>query len=321
MNEKERMLLAFGLLLLVLGGCIGGPTGGNITEGGSIPLNVSGNEVQLPVVTQPSQSEQCEPTYQFSELPANGILGRSVQFSVTARCASGKTIILNIDGTREIGGQVTTDDPVIFNFILSPAREGTKQLVVWSDNDVIYNRTWVVLPLGSTDTSGNKNDPVSVKEWIATRFDIDGTINVKSVGVYMRRLYSQTMESSMVVAEIRPDNNGRPGENQLAVSMIPITETTLTPNWIYFNFPQTVTLGPGSYWVVFRVTQETQDQIVSDVANVHYTFGGDTTKPASSNIKKMNLQWDNSKRRFVETSWEPLAYDRTYAVVLSGIEH
>ncbi len=321
MNEKERILFIFGLFFLVLGGCISGPSGGNITEESPIRLNVSENENQLPVITQPSQSEQCEPTYQFSELPTNGILGRSARFSVTSRCASGKTIILNIDEKREIGGQITNDDPVVFNFILLPAREGTKQLVVWSDNDVIYNRTWVVVPLGSMDTSGNKNDPVSVKEWIATRFDIDGTVNVKSVGAYMKRLYSQTMQSSMVVAEIHPDDNGRPGENQLAVSIIPITETTLTANWIYFNFPQTVTLERGSYWVVFRVTQETQDQIVSDVVNIHYTFNGDTTKPASNNIKKMNLQWDNSKRRFAETSWEPLAYDRTYAVILSGVEH
>jgi len=141
---------------------------------------------------------------------------------------------------------------------------------------------------------------------------------VNSIGSYMRRLYSQTMQHSMVVAQIREDNNGNPGDAYLAQAMIPITDTTMSENWIYLNLAETLELEPGKYWVVFQVTQETQDQIVSDVVNLHYTFGGDTTVPGDGTNKQMKLEWDNNQRKFVKTEWQNVPYERTYSVIVTS---
>ncbi|NYZ76737.1 hypothetical protein H0O02_00285, partial [Candidatus Micrarchaeota archaeon] len=148
MEGRIKILLLLGLMLIVSAGCIGGTTTPPVTEGGSTPLNASGGQPPA----QPPAAEQCTPSYTFSELPQTGTLGQVVQFSVTAACAQGKTIGLNIDGKQETGGQLSTNDPITFNFMLLPSVEGMKNLVVWSDNDVIYNQTWEVLPIGSADT-------------------------------------------------------------------------------------------------------------------------------------------------------------------------
>jgi hypothetical protein len=304
------------LSIMLLFGCVGGEQE-YITEEETAPLE---GEETVPVGGEEPIGLGCEPSYEFSELPAQGMIGTPVQFSVISTCAEGKVIGLNIDNRQETGGTIASNEPTTFNFILLPEVEGTKQLVVWSDYDVVYNESWEVLPIGSSDISGNKNDPVSVKEWVATAFEIEGPLTVKSVGAYMRRLYSQTLEGSEVRAEIRMDDGGNPSGNYIAVSSLPVTDTTMTENWIYFNYPEGVELSAGKYWVVFRVTQENEEQIVSDVVNLHYTFGGDTTVPGDEYTRRMTLEWDNSKREYIETSWEPRAYERTYSVIISGKE-
>jgi len=305
------------LCTMFLFGCIGGQQE-YVTEEETTPIQTG----QPPAQTeQPQPLIGCEPEYTVSDLPAKGTIGQTVQLSVTATCAKNRLISLNIDQKQESGGTVPTDEEMTFNFILNPQVEGTKRLVVWSNEEEVYSKNWEVGPLGSADISGTKNDPVSSKEWIATRFDVSGSLNVKSVGAYMKRLYSQTLAGSEVIAEIRADDNGVPSANYIAATTIPITKPTLTENWIYLNYPEGVQLSPGRYWVVFKVMQENDEQIVSDVVNIHYTFSGDTTIPGSDYNRKMNLVWDNSQRKYVETSWEPRAYARTYSVVLSGEEH
>lgn len=318
--DAGKLVLLFGMMLVLFAGCIGAPAEEYVSEGETTPITPEEvPEEEAPVVIP----GLCEPSYEFSELPETGVMGQPVQFSVTSTCAEGRVVGLNIDNKQESGGKIATNDPVTFNFVLMPEVEGTKELIVWSDADAIYNESWEVLPIGSTDVSGNKNDPASVKEYVATAFETDIPIDVRSIGVFMKRLYAQTqtMEGSMIVAEIRADNGGNPADNYIAVAQLPIDDITMTENWIYFNFPSTVELGTGKYWVVFRVTQDTQDQIASDVVNVHYTFGGDTTVPGNEYTRHMVLEWDNLERRFVKTSWEPLAYDRTYSVIVSGLEH
>lgn len=319
MNTKLLVLL--GLLFVVFAGCIGGETQEYVTEGETTPVDAT--EETETGTTAPVETDEadCEPSYEFSELPEKVTMGDLVTFSVTATCAQGKIVGLNIDETQESGGTVSTNDPVTFNFVLAPEVEGTKELTVWSDSDAVYEGTLEVDPIGSKDISGNKNDAVSVSEWRAVKFQVETPIKANSIGAYMRRLYSQTMEHSTVVAEIRTDDSGIPSESYLAQAQLPITDTTMSENWIYFNFPETVRLEPGTYWVVFKVTQETQDQIVSDVVNIHYTFSGDTTIPGDDTLKKMKLEWDNSQRKFVPTEWETLAYKRTYSVFVSGLSH
>ncbi len=306
------------LSVMLLFGCVGGGQE-YVTEEGTTPIG-GGETTPIGEVVEDISGLGCEPSYTYSELPETGVIGQPVQLSVTSTCAKGKLIGLNIDGKQESGGKIATNDPVTFNFVLMPEVEGTKKIVLWSDNDSVYSVDWEVLPIGSTDISGNKNDAVSAKEYIAVQFEISGPITAKSVGAYMRRLYSQTLEGSEVIAEIRTDNGGKPSDNYLAISTLPITKPTMTENWIYFNYPEGVRLSSGKYWVVFRVTQESGEQIIGDVANIHYTFSGDTTIPGSEYNKKMNLVWDNTLRKYVETSWEPRAYERTYSVIVSGKE-
>jgi len=319
MDTSGKLLILLGLTFVLFAGCIGGESQDYVTEGETTPIG----EAETPV-TQPGIIEDvvgCTVTHDYTPLPEEVTMGEVLTFSVTSTCSKGRIVGLNIDDQQESGGMITTNDPITYNFILAPETEGTKSITLWSDDDVVYQTTVEVKPIGSIDTSGNKNDAASVKEWLATSFEIETPIQVNSVGAYMKRLYSQTMEHSMAVAQIRADNDGIPANEKIAEAVIPITGTTLSENWIYFNYPETVELQPGKYWVVFTVTQETQDQIISDVVNVHYTFGGDTTVPGNDYTRKMTLEWDNNKRKFVETSWKPLAYERTYSVIVSSAKH
>ncbi len=320
METAGKLVFVLGLMLIVFAGCIGAPAEEYVTEGETTPITAGEGEAP-PTVEPPSPF--CSSSYEFSELPAKGVIGEVVQFSVTSTCASGKTVTLNIDSKKETGGLIATNDPVTFNFVLMPEVEGTKELIVWVDDEAVYSESWEVLPIGSTDTSGNKNDPASVKDYVATSFELENSITVRSVGAYMRLLYgqTQTLEGSEIVVDIRRDDGGNPASDYIALSQRPINDATMTNNWIYFNFEDGVTLSPGKYWAVFRVTQESQDQIVSDIVNIHYTFGGDTTVPGNEYTRHMNLDWSSQERRFVKTEWKPLAYERAYAIVISGKEH
>ena len=131
-------------------------------------------------------------------------------------------------------------------------------------------------------------------------------------------MYSNTLEDTYIIAEIRLDNNGEPGEEVLASSMLSIDETTMSENWIWFNFAEPVELAPpGRQWVVFSIDYP---DLVSDVVNIHYV-GEDTLAEPNDYTKRMLLEWSDDEREFVKTEWEQLTYDKQFAVVLSGLEH
>ena len=260
----------------------------------------------------------CETAYQFGTL-ADGTLGKQTSFTVTVNCAAGKTIALYIDDESVATQPLATNATTALNFKLAPKLEGTRKVEVKTDGVVINTTQWKVAALGSQDTNGSRNDPVSVKEWIATSYTVEAPVAVKSVGVFMRRLYTETLQNSYVIVELRSDNGGKPSDGVLKVATVPITKPTLSENWIWINFADGVTLQPGKYWVVLRVNQET-DGLVSDVENVHYT-ANDTTTPGNDYTRSMLLEWDRSGKAFGQTEWKTLPYDRTYAVVLSGAAH
>lgn len=316
MNTSGKLLILLSLTFVLFAGCIGGETQDYVTEGETTPIEETEPTQTEPVV---EATDTCTKViHDYTPLPEEVTMGDVLTFTVVSTCAEGRIVGLNIDEEYESGGQITTNDEVTYNFIIAAETAGTKEITLWSNDDAVYQTELVVKPIGSTDTSGNKNDPASVKEWIATSFEIEGPVKVNSIGSYMRRLYSQTMQHSMVVAQIREDNNGNPGDAYLAQAMIPITDTTMSENWIYLNLAETLELEPGKYWVVFQVTQETQDQIVSDVVNLHYTFGGDTTVPGDGTNKQMKLEWDNNQRKFVKTEWQNVPYERTYSVIVTS---
>jgi len=135
----------------------------------------------------------------------------------------------------------------------------------------------------------------------------------------MRKLYLNTLKNSYAIVEIRGDDGGKPGSSIIATTYVPIEKITMNERWIWFNFEDDVKLTKGKYWVVFRVDQE-NPAIVSDVVNIHYV-GDDPTKQAGPDIKKMLLAWNDKEEKYYETTWEPLAYARTYTIVLSSQEH
>jgi hypothetical protein len=261
---------------------------------------------------------ECEPSYMVLELGA-GIFSKGTPFGVSAECAGGKTVSLYVDSEKIAEQQVATNDVAVLNFVLIPKSEGAKTVEVKVDGETVYSTSWPVIPLGSQDISGSKNEDVSSRKWVAISYHVDSRVQVKSVGAYMKRLYSNTLEDTYVVAEIRPDNNGEPGDEVLASSRLLIDETTMTENWIWFNFEEPVELAPpGRNWVVFRIDYP---DIVSDVVNIHYVGEDTTSEPNEYTMRKL-LEWDDDEREFVETTgWETFTYNKEFSVVLSGLEH
>ncbi len=310
-------IIVFGLFLAVLlfSGCIQMPTpetinvteGKTITDVGGVVESVAGGGEQ-----------QCEPSYSAT-LPEKGKMGGQAVVSVTASCAKGKTVSAYLGSTKIAQQTINSDEATVVTLNMPLKSDGTGTLRVDVDGKMIAMGDIEVSPLGSDDTSGTKNNAFSIKEWIANGFEAQGDITVKSIGVYMRRLYSNTLQNSYVIIEVRPDDGNKPGDTVLATTYKPIEQITMNERWIWFNFDDAVELAEGKYWLVFRVDQENK-ALVSDVANIHYV-GEDTTKPAGWNIKKMQLEWDARQEKYLYTSWEPLSYDRAYSILISSQEH
>ncbi|MFH1222576.1 MAG: hypothetical protein V1492_05840 [Candidatus Micrarchaeota archaeon] len=305
----KKLFVVLIISLILMAGCT--QTGNQVQQAVNKTVTTAAGAVQN---TEPP----CETAYQFGTL-ADGTLGKQTSFTVTATCAAGKTIALYIDDESVATQPLATNATTALNFKLAPKIEGTRKVEVKADGVVINTAQWTVASLGSQDTSGSRNDPVSVKEWVATSYTVEVPVTVKSVGVFMRRLYTETLQNSYVIVELRSDNGGKPSDGVLKAATMPITKPTLSENWLWFNFADGATLQPGKYWVVFRVNQET-DGLVSDVVNVHYT-AKDTTTPGNDYTRSMLLVWDKNGKAFGQTEWKTLPYDRTYAVVLSGASH
>ncbi len=316
-EQMRGIFVALILASLLIFGCVGGEAefveeGDTVTETGQ--ETVDGGTTQETVETGDSD---CEPSYMVLELGV-GVFSKGTPFGVSAECAGGKTVALYVDSEKIAEQEINTNNPTVLNFVLIPKTEGTKTVEVKVDGETVHGVSWPVIPLGSQDISGNKNEDVSSRKWIAISYHVDSRVEVKSVGAYMKRLYSNTLKDTYVVAEIRSDNNGEPGDEILASSTLPIEETTMTENWIWFNFDEPVELAPpGIHWVVFRIDYS---DLVSDVVNIHYV-GEDTLSEPNDHTKRMLLEWDDDARKFVKTEWQELSYDKEFSVVLSGLEH
>lgn len=311
----KRIIFGLFLTVLLFSGCIQMPTSetNNITESktitdvGEVVENVTGGGEQ-----------QCEPSYSAT-LPEKGKMGGSAAVSITTTCAKGKAFSVYLGGEKVVQQTVNSDEATVVTLNMPLKSDGTETVEVKVDGKTIANGDIEVSPLGSDDTSGTKNNAFSIREWIANGFEAQGDMTVKSVGVYMKRLYSNTLKNSYVIIELRPDDENKPGDSILATTYKPIEQITMNERWIWFNFDNAVELAEGKYWVIFRVDQENK-ALVSDVANIHYV-GEDPTKPAGWSIKKMQLEWDTKQEKYIDTSWEPLSYDRTYSILISSQEH
>ena len=298
----KRVVLLLLAALLVFG-CTGGQTTGTKPGGGTTPGTS----------TQPA--EACTPSYAFSEVD-DGTLSQTAELVATVTCAAGKSIVVRLDGTEAASATPDSNATTPLKLDFGPKKDGTLKLTVESDGETVYSRDWTVAPLGSDDTKGLENDGVSFKEWRAMSVDVQNTINPGRVKVFMKRIDYRTQPGTNVIIEIRNDDNGAPG-NLVASVKRPLNVTTLSENWINFDFDTKPTLSPGTYWIVLRVEQTENVNLVSDTINVHYVA---VDKQAEGNdyTSQMLLDVSMVDGTASESEWTPLSYDRIYSIVLTS---
>lgn len=310
---KNAILLLMAATILLFG-CTGPVQPQEQQQGGGAAQQPeTGGQQEQPV----EQEEQCEASYAFSKVPSMA-LSESATFTITATCAGGNELGLYLNDELAGSMRIPNNDPTVLNYEIVAKSDGPGSLVVKSDGETIYAEQITVAPMGSSDVSGTDYDQVSNKKWIAVAFEADNAMNLGSVSGYIKRLGSQTLEGSYVMAQIRRDDGGKPSANYLAVSDVPITEPTLSDNWIYFNF-QDLTLQPGKYWVVFSVETE-EPTIVSDAVTLHYV-AKDKHRAAENNALQMDLAWNENSRLWEQSPWSQLSFYRSYSVVISSRAH
>jgi len=303
-----RFLIAVLILIIILfGGCIQLPAS-NIEKASEVIGNIS----------EKIEVQQCTPSYSTT-LPKEGKIGKNAIASVVATCAKGKKIELFLN-EEKIGEEiVNSNDDSTITFSVPFKKEGKNSLKIASNGELIKSGEASVSPLGSNDTSGLKNDAFSAKDLIASGFEIENEIEVKSVGVFLKKLYSTNFKSSHVVVEIRPNDKDAPAESIIATTAVPFDKLTMNERWIWFNFNESVNLKKGRYWLMFRVEQE-KAEIINDIANIHYV-GEDNEKKAGWYSKKMTLEWDKKEGEYKKTEWQPVNYNRVYSVLISSEAH
>jgi hypothetical protein len=303
---KQILLVLLAAFLLF--GCFGiGGGGKNGTGTPEVP--------QLPGTTPPV--EQCSPSYSFSEL-GDGMLSKTATIVATVTCAAGKQLTVSLDGevvkTTSVDTNATT--PVTLEF--APTTDGTVNVVVKSDSESVFSREWSVKPLGNENTIGLETDGVSFKEWKAMAVDVENTITPGRVRAFMKRISFKVQPSTNLIVQIRSDSNGNPG-NVIASVTKPFTVATQTDNWINFDFDSKPTLAPGRYWIVMKVEQTEDVNLVSDVAYIHYV-SVDKQAPGNDYTREMKLSVNEQTGFASETSWQPLSYDREYSIILTSGE-
>ncbi len=294
-----RYLLFIAAAILLLG-CTGGEAPTN--EQPTIP------DVKLP-------GESCDQSYSFSEID-DGTFGKTSSLVATVTCAGGKSLITKIDGKAVGSTMIESNETTVIDLDVPGIKDGEVNLEVDLDGTTVFQRSWDVAMLGHADTLGTNYDTVSFREWLAVKFNIEEKVDVGQIRTFMRRQNPKTLPNSMIVAEIRENDGNEPGD-VIGGQEIDITETTLTANWIKFDFDDKVRLNPGEYWIVVRIDQVEDTTLTSDTVTIHATTI-DREKPGNDYTRKMSLDVDPITGKASETSWTDLAYDKTYNIVLSS---
>ena len=299
-----RALLILSVCAVLLFGCTGGTAKPGTTPGGTPPG------------TPPSTGGgDCETKYSFSELDA-GVLAQNTKLVATVTCAANKTLDLTLDGQSAATYLVEGDAATPVELEFAPKKDGTLKLEVELDGETIFSRDWTVRPLGSDDTKGLENDAASFREWRAMAVDLDEPIRAGKVRMFLKRISDRTQPGTMISVDLRDDDGGNPGAI-IATSEKPITATTLSDNWISFEFQDKPLLSAGRKWIVLRIIQTEDVTLVSDNVNLHYVA---VDKQAEGNdyTRQMVLNVNTVSGEATETEWTPLSYDRVYTMTLSA---
>lgn len=290
---------------ILLFGCVGGQPKANESGGPQIP------PVQIPG----TGGLGCTPSFSFAE-PAEGVLSKTTELTATATCAAGSTLTAKIDGVDVASASIATNDNQQVKLEVPAVKDGTVKLSVESAGGQLFARDWKVKPLGSEDISGLETDAVLFKEWRAMAVDVDNAITPGRVRIYMKRMQFLTQPATLIVVELRKDNGGNPGDLVASVER-PMNVSTMTDNWINFDFASKPSLAPGRYWITVKVKQTEDVNLVSDVIQLHYV---PLDKQAAGNdyTRQMKLSVNEKTGFASETQWTPLSYDRKYSIVLTS---
>lgn len=296
--------------MLLFAGCLGG---GGTPEVPKMP-NVT---VQPPSVTV-TPGEECTPAYSFSEVTA-GKLSQSMDLVATVTCAAGKQLTASVDGVAVVTKSASDNGTTPITFTLVAKKDGTSKVTVSGDSQTLLSKDWKIAPLGSSDTKGPEYDAVSFKEWRAMSVDIANQINVGKVKLFIKRLESRTQPGTYVIVDLRSDDQGKPGQI-IASSKKSISDTTLSDNWISFDFDSKPAVSAGKYWVVLRIEQSESVKIVSDTVTWHYVTNSKDLGSGNDYTRQMLLNVDEKTGFASESSWNKLAYDRVYAMTVHAAE-
>ncbi len=301
------------LAAVLLFGCTGGGQQAGTPAGGGNGTPAGGGAAGQ----QASGGEACTPSYSFSDLQ-DGVLSQTSSLVATVTCAAGKKLTVKLDGNDVADQSVDTNATTPVKLEFYPKYEGTEKLTVESDGEVVFSRDWSVAALGNSDTKGLDYDSVSFKEWRAMAFDVGNQINLDKVKIFMKRIDFHTQPSTQIDIQLRDASGpgGMPG-NVIASSVSPINVTTLSDNWVTFSFPNKPTMQAGRYWIVMKIDQSEDVNLVSDTVTVHYSTI-DKTAPGNNYTAQMYLNVDTHTGMASESQWQSLTYDRAYDIVLSG---
>jgi hypothetical protein len=299
-----RNLIIVLMAAILLSGCINlgeSPT----KKGPSVP----------DVVPDVTEKVECTPSTSFSG-PDDAVFGSESKLTGSVTCLGGKTLELKVDDVVERTFSVPDNATTTVTFDV-PAKEiGTHDVSVMSEGTTLYSEDMDVSQLGNDDVSGPDYDAFSYKQWRAMSFELDTDVDVGRASLYLKRLEGKTKPDTTVVVELREDESGAPGDLVDSVEL-PISETTLTYNWIHFDFSPEASLDEGTYWVVAKVLQPDVTALSSDVVVLHYETI-DKLSDGNDYTAQMDLSVDEKTGEATETSWEELSFDREYNIILRG---
>jgi hypothetical protein len=311
MGDNMRNIIVLLIAAMLIFGCAvpGGSKTGTQGTGGTGATQGGQGGTQG---TQPA--EECTPSQTFSELEA-GLLSKTTELTATVTCAAGKSLVVKVDGEPVVTQTVPSNATQEIKLGIPAEKDGKHTVTVELGGESLLSKEWSVKPLGMQEIKGLETDAVSFKEWRAVAVDVENAISAARVKAYLKTQQFRTQPNSHLLLEVRKDKGGEPGDIVTSVRK-PISVVTQSDNWINFDFDPALELQPGRYWLVLKIEQTEEVNLVSDLVQLHYVVV-DKTASGNEHNKQMLLSVDTKTGMASESQWTPLTYDREYNIVLT----